>query len=288
MLISLIFRALARLPLRFMQAVGAGLGWLVWLLSPRYRRQMRDNLTAAGVPLSVEREAIASAGRMVAELPWLWMRPHGQGVLERVDWEGAEHFEAAMRAGRGVIITSPHLGCWEIGAQAFAERYGPQFGPLVAMFRPPRKAWLAPLVTHSRGRAWLDTAPTSLAGIRQLMRTLRAGGYTAVLPDQVPPEGQGVWAPWMGREAYTMTLLPRLVQQTGAQVLMCWCERAARGRFILHMWPLDPPLPTGPGVSLEASATAMNQAVEAMVRAHPGQYLWAYARHKRPRVEATP
>ena len=288
MLISLIFRALARLPLRFMQAVGAGLGWLVWLLSPRYRRQMRDNLTAAGVPLSVEREAIASAGRMVAELPWLWMRPHGQGVLERVDWEGAEHFEAAMRAGRGVIITSPHLGCWEIGAQAFAERYGPQFGPLVAMFRPPRKAWLVPLVTHSRGRAWLDTAPTSLAGIRQLMRTLRAGGYTAVLPDQVPPEGQGVWAPWMGREAYTMTLLPRLVQQTGAQVLMCWCERAARGRFILHMWPLDPPLPTGPGVSLQASATAMNQAVEAMVRAHPGQYLWAYARHKRPRVEANP
>jgi KDO2-lipid IV(A) lauroyltransferase len=157
MLISLIFRVLARLPLRLMQAAGAALGWCVWALSPRYRRQMRENLQAAGLPLSVEREAIASAGRMVAELPWLWMRPHGQGVLDRVDWDGAEHFEAGMRAGRGVIITSPHLGCWEMGAQAFAERYGPQYGPLVAMFRPPRKAWLVPLVTHSRGRAWLDT-----------------------------------------------------------------------------------------------------------------------------------
>ncbi|NBU45632.1 MAG: lysophospholipid acyltransferase family protein, partial [Betaproteobacteria bacterium] len=81
MLVSFIVRVLARLPLRFMQAVGAALGWAVWLLSPRYRRQMRDNLLAAGMPLAVEREAIASAGRMVAELPWLWMRPHHQGVL---------------------------------------------------------------------------------------------------------------------------------------------------------------------------------------------------------------
>jgi KDO2-lipid IV(A) lauroyltransferase len=286
MLISLIFRTLARLPLRFMQAVGAVLGWLVWMLSPRYRRQMRENLQVAGLPLAVEREAIASAGRMVAELPWLWMRPHDQGVLDRVDWDGAEHFEAGMQAGRGIIITSPHLGCWEMGAQAIAERFGPQYGPLVAMFRPPRKPWLVPLVMHSRARSWLQTAPTSMAGIRLLVRTLRAGGYTAVLPDQVPPEGQGVWAPWMGREAYTMTLLPRLVQQTGALVLLTWCERRPGGRFTLHMQPMNPTLPTGADVPMATSVTAMNQAVEAMVRAHAGQYLWGYARHKRPRNEA--
>lgn len=285
MLVSFIVRVLARLPLRFMQAVGAALGWAVWLLSPRYRRQMRDNLLAAGMPLAVEREAIASAGRMVAELPWLWMRPHHQGVLDRMGWDGVEHFEAGLRAGRGVIITSPHLGCWEMGAQAIAERFGPQYGPLVAMFRPPRKPWLVPLVTHSRGRAWLETAPTSMAGIRLLVRTLRGGGYTAVLPDQVPPDGQGVWAPWMGRDAYTMTLLPRLVQQTGALVLMTWCEREANGRFTLHMKPMDPPMPVGSSVSLEMAATAMNQAVESLVRANPGQYLWSYARHKRPRQD---
>jgi KDO2-lipid IV(A) lauroyltransferase len=285
MLMSFLFRVLARLPLRLMQAVGAMLGWLVWVLSPRYRRQLRENLIAAGLPLSVQREAIASAGRMVAELPWLWMRPHDQGVLQRVEWDGVELFEAGMRAGRGVIITSPHLGCWEIGAQAFAERYGPQHGPLVAMFRPPRKPWLIPVVTHSRGRAWLETAPTSLAGIRLLVRTLRAGGYTALLPDQVPPDGQGVWAPWMGRNAYTMTLLPRLVQQTGALVLLCWCERVPGGRFIVHVRPMDPPLPVDASVSIETSVTVMNQAVEALVREHPGQYLWGYARHKQPRQE---
>jgi KDO2-lipid IV(A) lauroyltransferase len=82
-----------------------------------------------------------------------------------------------------------------------------------------------------------------------------------------------------------MTLLPRLVQQTGALVLMTWCERGANGQFTLHMKPMDPPMPVGPSVSLEAAATAMNQAVESLVRANPGQYLWSYARHKRPRQE---
>ena len=286
MLISAIFRCLARLPLSWMQAAGAMLGWVVWWASSSYRRQFRDNLNAAGVPWSQGREAVAAAGRMLAELPWLWMRPLGQGVLDRVDWEGAEHFEAGLRAGRGIIITSPHLGCWEMGAQAFAERYGPLHGPLVAMFRPPRKAWLLPLVMHSRSRPGLETAPTSVAGIRKLVRTLRAGGYTAVLPDQVPPQGQGVWAPWMGRPAYTMTLLPRLVQQTGALVLLTWCERKPGGRFTLHMSPMDPPLSQDPTVPLEELAAAMNQAVEQMVRAHPGQYLWGYARAKQPRQDA--
>ena len=54
-------------------------------------------------------------------------------------------------------------------------------------------------------------------------------GYTGVLPDQVPPLGQGVWAPFFGRPAYTMTLLPRLAQQTGARVFLGVCERLPRG-----------------------------------------------------------
>ena len=286
MWMSFIFRILARLPLGLMQSVGAALGWLVWVLSPRYRRQIHDNLAVAGLPRSVVREAVTTAGRMVAELPWLWMRPRNEGVLGRVDWDGIDHFEAGMREGRGVIVVSPHLGCWEMGAQALAERFGPTYGPMVAMFRPPRKSWLVPLVTQSRARPGLQTAPTSMAGIRQLVRTLRAGGYTALLPDQVPPEGQGVWAPWMGRDAYTMTLLPRLAQQTGATVLMCWCERQAAGRFTMHIYPMEPALPTQPDVPLEEAARLMNQAVEAVVRAHPEQYLWGYARYKQPRHEA--
>ena len=284
--VTRLFHFLARIPLPVMQRLGAVLGWWVWWLSPSYRRNFHANVQAAGVTWHEARPAIAAIGAMVAELPWAWMRPHTAKLEGLVKWDGAEHFEAAMHAGKGAIIMSPHLGAWEIGAQAIAEKFGPAHGPLVALFRPARKAWLEPLVANARTRPYLDSAPTSLAGVRTLIRTLRHGGYTAILPDQVPPLGQGVWAPFFGREVYTMTLLAKLAQQTGAQVILTWCERLPAGQgFCMHMRPFDAPEMKAVHVSPEAAAAAVNRGVEAMVRQAPGQYLWGYARDKQPRAE---
>ena len=284
--VTRIFHILARMPLPLMQRLGAALGWLVWWLSPSYRRNFKANVQAAGVAWRDARPAVAAIGAMVAELPWVWMRPHSAKLEGFVKWDGAEHFEAAMQAGKGVIIMSPHLGSWEIGAQAIAEKFGPTYGPMVALFRPARKAWLEPLVANARTRPYLDSAPTSLAGVRTLIRTLRNGGYTAILPDQVPPLGQGVWAPFFGRDVYTMTLLAKLAQQTGAQVILTWCERLPAGQgFCMHMRPFDAPEMKDATVSPQMAAAAVNRGVEAMVRNAPGQYLWGYARDKQPRAE---
>ncbi len=280
-----LFRLLSRIPLTWMQVLGGALGWLVWALSPSYRRQFLANAQAAGLSWSDVRPAVTAAGCMVAELPWVWMRPHSSQVLSRMAWDGAEHMEAGLKAGKGVIVLSPHIGCWEIGAQALTERFGPTHGPMVALFRPPRKEWLKPVVMSSRQRPFLEAAPTSLAGVRTLIRALRAGGYTAILPDQVPPQGQGVWAPFFGRDVYTMTLLPKLAQQTGALILLTWCERLPRGQFCLHMAPLEEPSFQDPAATLEQMAAGMNRAVERMVLHAPGQYLWGYARAKQPREE---
>jgi KDO2-lipid IV(A) lauroyltransferase len=115
---------------------------------------------------------------------------------------------------------------------------------------------------------------------------LRNGGYTAILPDQVPPLGQGVWAPFFGREVYTMTLLAKLAQQTGAQVILTWCERLPAGQgFCMHMRPFDVPEMKDASVSPEVAAAAVNRGVESMVLDAPGQYMWGYARGKQPRAE---
>jgi KDO2-lipid IV(A) lauroyltransferase len=284
--VTRLFHFLARIPLPLMQRLGAGLGWVVWWLSPSYRRHFQANVQAAGVAWADARPAVAAIGSMVAELPWVWMRPHAAKLDGLVKWDGAEHFEAAMQAGKGAIIMSPHLGSWEIGAQAIAEKFGPTYGPMVVLFRPARKAWLEPLVANARTRPYLDSAPTSLAGVRTLIRTLRNGGYTAILPDQVPPLGQGVWAPFFGRDVYTMTLLAKLAQQTGAQVIMTWCERLPAGQgFCMHMRPFDAPEMKDATVSLEAAAAAVNHGVERMVLDAPGQYMWGYSRGKQPRRE---
>ena len=147
----------------------------------------------------------------------------------RAQWQGAELIDAALAAGRGLVLLTPHLGCFEVTAQAYAERFGAT-QPITVLYRPARKAWLRELVDTARARPGLATAPATLAGVRQMIRALRRGETVGLLPDQVPPEGMGVWAPFFGQPAYTMTLAARLAQQTGAALLLIWGERLPRRR----------------------------------------------------------
>ena len=280
------FRLLSRLPLPWLQTLGAGLGWMVWWASPSYRHRFLQNTQAAGLRWDQVKPAVAAAGMVLAELPWLWMRPAAKRLDVPLHWDGLNHLIDALQQGRGMILLSPHLGCWELGAQMMAEHLGPVHGPMWVMYRPARKAWLRDLVAGSRQRPFLQAAPANQSGVRQLLRTLRQGGYTAILPDQVPPQGQGVWSRFFGRDVYTITLAVRLARQTGAQVVMGWCERLPKGQgFISHFEPWDHAGLQGAQVSLEDTVLAMNQHIEAMVRRAPGQYLWGYARNKQPRAE---
>lgn len=281
-----LFRLLARVPLPLMHAVGRWLGWAVWWLAPGYRRRFKANAEAAGLSPAQYRPAIAAAGAMAAELPWLWARPQGESVLPKVArWDGIEVFEAALASRQGVIMIVPHLGSWEMYGQAVGERFVDAHGPLTALFRPARKKWMADVLAGSRDRKGLQTLPTTVKGVRGLMRTLKQGGYTGILPDQVPPAGQGVWAPFLGRPAYTMTLLPRLAQTTGAKVFLGVCERVPGGRYVVRFEPFEGTALTDPQASIEAAAAAMNDGIERLIRALPGQYVWDYARYKQPREE---
>jgi len=279
-----LFRWLSRWPLWLLHVLGGIAGWASWLLSPGYRQRFGANVAQAGVGRALARPAVAEAGRMLFELPWLWMRPAGHSILPRVQWDGAELIDAAHRAGRGIVFLTPHMGSFEVTAQAYAERFGPQHGPITVLYRPARKAWLRELVDTARARPGLATAPATLAGVRQMIRALRRGEAVGLLPDQVPPDEMGVWAPFFGKPAYTMTLAARLAQQAGALPLLAWGERLPRGAgFVVHLAELGQALPA----SQAESAAAVNRAMEDLIRRRPQQYLWGYDRYKRPR-DASP
>ena len=259
------------------------MGWAVWCLSPRYRATFRANVAQAGLPFEAARPAIAEAGRFVAELPKLWMRPHDQSCLELVQVSGQAHAEAAFAAGHGVIFFAPHAGSFELAPQALAELYG----PVTAMYRPARQAWLARLMQSSRLRPGLLAVPANLSGIRQMHRALKGNGAVALLTDQVPPEGLGVWASFFGKPAYTMTLAARLALQSGAVMLPVRTLRLPHGQgYSLEILPLVAGLNTSPPPDLPQAVSLVNQAIEALVLSQPGQYLWGYARYKTPRREA--
>ncbi|MFO1245187.1 MAG: lysophospholipid acyltransferase family protein [Ramlibacter sp.] len=275
-----LFRALSVLPLWLLHGLGGVLGWLAYLGSPVYRARLRANAAQAGLAAPVVRAAVPAAGRLVAELPRLWF-----GAAVPMEWEGAQWIDAAHRQGRGIVFLTPHLGCFEVTAQGYAARYGAQRGPITVLYRPARKPWLRNLIDSARSRPGLASAPTTLAGVRQMLKALKAGQAVGLLPDQVPPRGLGVWAPFFGRDAYTMTLSARLAQQTGAQVLLAWGERLPRGRgYVIHVRPLDGPLATDAAVA----AAQINTAMQRLVLECPQQYLWGYARYKAPREDVTP
>ena len=273
-----VFRFFSVLPLGLLHALGAVMGWVAFAASPTYRRRFLANAALAGYSLGAVRAAVAHAGRMVAELPRLWL-----GAPMSCRLEGVDCVEQAYAAGRGIVFLTPHQGCFELSGQVAARRWSPEHGPITVLYRPARQAWLATVMETARNRPGMLAVPTTLAGVRQMIKALRRGEAVGLLPDQVPPEGQGVWASFFGRDAYTMTLAARLAQQTGAAVILARCERLplARG-FVTYFEPLAQPLSS----QLDAAVLQINQAMEHLIRQCPAQYLWGYARYKQPRSEA--
>lgn len=274
---TLLFRLLSRCPLWLLHVLGSGLGWLSFLLSPTYRRRLQANAAQAGVAPREVRRAIGQAGRMTAELPRLWL-----GAPVPFFWEGQTQVEQAYAQGKGVIFLTPHMGCFEVIAQALAQRYAQQHGPLTVLYRPARQPWLAQVMEGGRERPGLETAPANLSGVRQMIKALRKSHSVGLLPDQVPPEGMGLWSPFFGKPAYTMTLAARLAQQTGAVPVLVWGERLAWGRgFRLHFQGM----PEALSDDLAEAVGQINRAMEVLILQHPSQYLWGYARYKQPRAE---
>lgn len=265
-----VFRLLAYLPLPLLHNFGALAGWLAYVLSPAYRRHLRENMEQAGVAgiVGVRGEAIVEAGKTLCELPKLWLRP-AEEILDRVvKVEGWAHVEAAHAAGRGILFFTPHLGCFEITAQLYAGYRGQR--PITVLYRRPKQDWLAPLIEQGRG-ATLKLAPADMSGVRKLIKALKSNEAVGMLPDQAPGVGEGEWAPFFGRPAYSMTLAARLAQ-TGATVILAYAERLHYGAgYHLHFLP-----PSGP----IATPADVNREIEQLVLRHPGQYLWGYNRYK--------
>jgi KDO2-lipid IV(A) lauroyltransferase len=273
----LVFRLFSVLPLWLLHALGAAMGWIAFLASSVYRHRFLENAARAGYRFAAVRPAVAHAGRMVTELPRLWL-----GAPPPCRITGEACVEQAYAAGRGIVYLTPHLGCFELSAQAAARRWSAQHGPITVLYRPARQPWLAKVMETARNRPGMQAVPTTLAGVRQMIKALRRGEAVGLLPDQVPPQGQGAWSPFFGRDAYTMTLAVRLAQQTGAAVVLARCERLSWGRgYVVYFEPMPAPL----DARLEVAVQQINQAMEGVIRQCPQQYLWGYGRYKQPRAE---
>jgi len=277
--IRLVYAVLSRLPLRALHAIGGALGWVVFGVSPTYRARLRANVPST-LPQreQVLRRAVAEGGKQMLELAWVWTRS-GQQIRARTQVEDAEGLYALLGQDRAIVMMTPHLGCFEVIAQHHAASPIGRDRPMLALYRVPRKAALRPLMEQGRTQKGLRLAPADLHGVRLMLRALRDRQIVGLLPDQVPSRGEGVWAPFFGRPAFTMTLPARLARAHDAIVVLLFAQRLAHGAGYRIYWErLPEPLSGEPLVD----ATRINQAMERLILRCPEQYLWSYNRYKTP------
>lgn len=268
-----LFRLLSKLPLWLVHVIGGWLGRLTYLLSPTYRRHVRDNMAQAGIDPSLRGAAVAEAGKQMVELARIWLRTLEETNAQVVEVRGWEHVEAAQQAGKGIVFLTPHLGCFEITAQYYSA-----FGDVTVLYRAPKQASIQQMILDGRKRERLHLAPADLSGVRSLIKALKKGQAVGMLPDQAPKVGEGVWLDFFGKPAYTMTLAARLTE-TGATTLMAWGERLPDGQgYRLHF---RPPVRALAGTTVDR-AQQINAEIETLVRECPTQYLWGYNRYKQP------
>ncbi|MBR2960704.1 MAG: lysophospholipid acyltransferase family protein [Burkholderiaceae bacterium] len=269
----------SRLPMSWMRAIGRTVGVLIYKSSASYRERIHENLRYAGIDSEeMALRVAAEQGVQGIEAPWVWGRGR-QDYLKQTDVSAED--EAKLRQaieGRAVVFLTPHIGCYEVAPSWFAEKVLKGTDKNIAiLYRVPRKSYLRKLVGEGRQTPNVLPCSADLKGVRQILRTLKSGGMAGILPDQVPSNGEGVWAPFFGKQAYTMTFPLRLIRQFKAVVVMARSERTPEGwRVYWKLW--DEEL-TGDDAQ---DAALMNRLIEETVLECPHQYLWSYNRYKCP------
>ena len=275
-------RILSWIPLSALHLMADGLGALVYLLPTGTRRITLINLARVFPDMPaperrhLARRSIQETIKTGLELGHVWYGSLENILGKVVQVTGREYIDRARVDGKGVIYAAPHLGSWEV-----LGIYVSTLTPITTLYKPPKIKGLNQIVAASRARAGAELVATDRHGVVRLTRALLQGGSTGILPDQQPRAAGGVFAPFFGIPAYTMTLLPKLAAKTGAVVLLAYAERLPGGRgYRIVFRPADDGIDD---TDLIRAATALNHSVEQCVRALPEQYQWEYKRfRKRP------
>ena len=274
-MLKLFFKCFAILSLPTLHKLGATLGWLIYFYSPKSAKIMKENIRNSSLANSdqafkhILHENIAETGKSILETLGIWQKKETELLAMIKQVHGWPLIKDALQQGKGLIFLTPHLGCFEITSVYYGSKH-----PITVLYRAPKMSWLNPLIQAGRIRTGVSLAVANVSGVRKLMQALKRGEAIGILPDQIPATGEGEWADFFGKPAYTMTLASKLAEKTGATVIMAYGERLANGAgYDIHLQKID---------SI-ATPALLNKAIEQQIAQKPSQYLWRYNRYKQRR-----
>ena len=286
-MMNFVLKLVSLLPLSWVHRIGSVSGRIAYRFGERYRRLMHDNLAQAGLEGKVDiNEINRHAGMQALEPFWIWKRSDAD-VMRHVRWDDAEcdAVREALAAGCSIVFMTPHVGCYEVTPIWLYDTCLKLFDKkMTVLYREPKVKFIRAAVANGRIREGMDPAPADLAGVRKILRAMRSGGTLGCLPDQVPGRGEGVWVPFFGRKAFTMTFPVKIAKQFDAVRFVAWAVRDPGHGWTCHVRRWDDEL-TG---DLEQDTIAMNRVIEETILQSPEQYIWNYNRFKCPKGVAKP
>ena len=270
-------RLLGLLPFKLNRALATALGGLLARLATEARQVTRINLSLClpdhPAREALVRESLVESVKNTFEIARFWSKPE-DGLQRVVSEQGDGPLREAVANKEPILILAPHLGCWEVLNFWLAREFG-----LHAMFAPSGLPEMDALVKQGREHFGTTMYPATARGVAGLVRAMRKGALTAILPDQVADRRSGRFAPFFGQPAYTGTLSCKLVKQTNARVFMAWARRLPGDEgFEIRVRPADPDIHDE---DLDHALKAMNRSIEALILEDPSQYLWSYKRFRR-------
>lgn len=271
-MLSFLFKPLANLSLRTTHLFGLILGQCIFICSGKFKSLITNNLKQSCLisDKALLSKAVAinarETGKFLLETLTIWQKSEGEILAFVKNVHGWQHIEAALSAQKGLIFLTPHMGCFEITSIFYGSK-----NPITVLYRPPKQKWLLSMMKAGRNRTGVTLAEANAGGVRKLMQALKRNEAIGILPDQIPAKGEGEWANFFGKPAYTMTLACKLAEKTGAAVIMAFGERLANGAgFDIYLTTLN---------SI-ATPSLLNTAIERQIAQNPYQYLWQYDRWK--------
>lgn len=227
-------------------------------------------------------QALCETGMSGAEMGAMWGAgpDKGRHLVRKV--HNLEVLTDAIASGKGVLLSAPHLGNWEV-----MNHVATMHATVTALYKPAKNKVLDAWMRESRQKTGGLLVPTNRDGIAKMFEALEKGQLAGILPDQEPKEARGVFAPFMGVPTLTPKLPHELLIKTGAIAVFGFAKRLPNAEgFEVYFFAGDEDIYSE---DVEVSAASMNRTIEKMVALAPEQYQWTYKRfRRRPNGEKNP
>ncbi|MDO8953764.1 MAG: lysophospholipid acyltransferase family protein [Gammaproteobacteria bacterium] len=283
-----VLKTVGKLSLRSAHRLCDGLYYLVIVFPFKFKRVIAAHIQLCFPELSpIEQDKLIQASirstlYCLMEMPIIWFSQPEEVLKYVKQVSGEDLIMQATHSGKNILMLCPHLGSWEMFGLYASALY-----PSAGLYKPRKKAWQEEMIRQARERRGnVSMYPTTASGVKSLYRALVEKKWVGILADHDPGENGGVYVPFFGIQANTMTLAAKLVTKSEATVFIGFAERLPNSQgFHIHFILAEPGM-INPNVV--QAATMMNKNLETSIRMIPAQYEWSYKRfRRRPNNEAS-